>query len=157
VLHALDEFLAESNSKLLVVMPLKDERESKSTRPPRAAMLMECFEPTLTAEQLMARMDVVARHSTSALYNSVQYKRIPGRWIWVPLAAVQEGLGGKARAIIGAVVLGLAALIAMLILVPYPLKMEAKGQLLPRDRRWVFTPEEGRVVAFPPEVVPGAT
>jgi hypothetical protein len=157
VLHALDEFLAESNSKLLVVMPLRDERETKSTRPPRAAMLMECFEPILTAEQLMARMDVVARHATSALYNAVQYKRIPGRWIWVPLAAVQEGLGGKVRAIMGAVALGLAALIAMLVLVPYPLKMEAKGQLLPRERRWVYTPVEGRVMAFPPEIVPGAT
>jgi hypothetical protein len=156
VLHALDEYLAESNSKLLVVMPLKDERESKSTRPPRACLLMECFEPALTAEQLIARMDVVARHATSALYNAVQYKRIPGRWIWVPLAAVQEGLGGKVRAIMSAVALGLAALIAMLILVPYPLKMEAKGQLLPRERRWIFTPMEGRVTAFPPEVVPGA-
>jgi hypothetical protein len=157
VLHALDEFLAESNSKLLVIMPLRDERESKSTKPPRAALMMECFEPSLTAEQLIARMDVVARHSTSALYNAVQYKRIPGRWIWGPLAAVQEGLGGKARAIMSGVALGLAALIALLVLVPYPLKMEAKGRVLPRDRRWIFTPVEGRVMAFPPEVVPGAT
>ena len=39
VLKALDDYLAESPSKLLVVMPLKDEREkeTKSKKPPRAA------------------------------------------------------------------------------------------------------------------------
>src|SRR5262249_46915877 len=45
VLHALDAYLAESNSKLLVVLPLRDEREKESKNPPRSALLMECFEP----------------------------------------------------------------------------------------------------------------
>jgi hypothetical protein len=155
VLEALDGFLAESNSKLLVIMPLRDEREKESKRPPRAALIMECFEPSVTAEQLIARMEVVARHATSALYNSVEHKRIPGRWVWVPLARVQEGLGGKARAIMTLIALGLALLIAMFVLVPYPLKMEAKGQLLPQERRWLYSPVEGKVVQFPREIEPG--
>src|SRR5205807_5684567 len=44
VYKALDAFLAESNSKLLVVMPLRDEREAESKKPPRSAIMMECFE-----------------------------------------------------------------------------------------------------------------
>src|SRR5690606_16500437 len=35
-----------------------------------------------------------------------------------------------------------------LAIVPYPLKMEAKGQLLPKKRGWVFAPVPGHVVDF---------
>src|SRR5581483_435397 len=44
VLHALDNYLAESNSKLLVVLPLKDECEETNKKKSRSALMMECFE-----------------------------------------------------------------------------------------------------------------
>ena len=72
VLHALDDFLAESNSKLLVVLPLKDEREIENEKPARSAMMMECFDPSASPEQLVARLEVVGRHSANALYNAVR-------------------------------------------------------------------------------------
>src|SRR5207245_3286535 len=70
VLHALDNYLAESNSKLLVILPLKDDREAESKKPPRSAMMMECFDPAAAPDQLIARLEVVGRHATSALYNA---------------------------------------------------------------------------------------
>ncbi|HTU91227.1 MAG TPA: hypothetical protein VMF69_14200, partial [Gemmataceae bacterium] len=97
VLTALDGYLAESNSKLLVVQPLRDERET-GRRPPRSALVMECFEPPAEPQQLIARLDVVSRHATPALYNAVEHRRIPGRWVWQPLAQLQDGIGGKAKA-----------------------------------------------------------
>lgn len=155
VLKALDNYLAESNSKLLVVLPLRDEREGEnSKKPARSALMMECFDPPASSEQLLARLEVVARHATSALYNAHEHRRIPMRFLWVPLAKVQDGLGGKARAIGLAIAAGVAALVAALVLVPYPLKMDAKGQLLPMERRYVYAPREGRVEAF--RVTPGA-
>jgi hypothetical protein len=156
VLEALDAYLAESNSKFLVITPLKDEREEESKKPPRSALVMECFDPSTSTEQLMARMDVVGRHATSAMYNAVEHRRIPGRWIWKPIAQVQEGLGGKARAIGLGIAAGVVALAAALVFVPYPLKMEAKGQLLPQERRWIYSPVEGRVVRFAEGVDAGA-
>jgi multidrug efflux pump subunit AcrA (membrane-fusion protein) len=153
VLKALDDYLAESASKLLVVLPLKDERESESKRPPRSCLTMECFDPSATPEQLIARLEVVGRHATGALYNASEHRRIPMRFIWGPLAKVQEGLGGKARAIALGVAAALAALVAILVFVPYPLKMDAKGNILPRERRWVFPPVPGQVVKF--KVNPG--
>ena len=69
---ALDGYLAESNSKLLVVMPLRDEREAESKRPARSALMMECFEPSTAPEQLIARMEVVGKHTTTAVYNAVK-------------------------------------------------------------------------------------
>ncbi len=153
VLDALDHYLAESASKLLVVQPLKDDREKDSKRPPRAALVMECFDPPAEPQQLIARMDVIARHSTAALYNAVEHHRIPMRFLWMPIAAIQEGLGGKAKAIILGVAMLVTILIASLILVPYPLKMSATGQVLPQVRRKVFTPVSGTVRRF--DVQPG--
>lgn len=146
VQKALDAYLAESNSKLLVVLPLKDEREGQDTKKkPRSALIMECFEPASSPEQLFARLEVIGRHAATALYNSVEHRRIPMRFVWMPLAAVQEGLGGKTQAIIYAVSAAVVLLILTLIFVPYPLKMDASGQLLPEVRRWVYTPNKGIV------------
>jgi hypothetical protein len=155
---ALDAYLAESGSKLLVIQPLRDDREgdakSKERKPPRSALVMECFEPPPDTQQLIARLDVVGRHSASALYNAVEHRRIPMRFLWMPLAKLQEGLGGKARAIGTLILLGLVVLISVLVLVPYPLKMEAKGSLVPKARRIVFAPAAGHVIKF--NVEPGA-
>jgi hypothetical protein len=148
VLDALDAYLAESNSKLLVIMPLKDERESESKKPARSALMMECFDPSSAPEQLVARLEVVGRHATSALYNAVEHRRIPMRWIWMPIAKVQEGLGGKARAITYGITAAVILLIGAMVFVPYPLKMKAKGNLLPVERQWVYAPMAGKIEEF---------
>lgn len=153
VLTALDAYLAESNSKLLAIQPLKDERES-GRRPPRSALVMECFEPPAEPQQLLARLDVVARHSTPALYNAVEHRRIPGRWVWQPLAQLQDGIGGKAKAISAAVVGLVSFLLAALFLVPYELKMDSTGKLVPQARRVVYAPTGGHVLEF--KVEPGS-
>jgi hypothetical protein len=154
VMKALDEYLTESNSKLLVVLPLKDERDKDTTRKPRSALMMECFEPQATPEQLVARLEVVGKHAAPALYNAVEHRRIPMRFLWVPLAKVQEGLGGKARAIMAAVVAGLLALAAVMYFVPYQLKMDATGKLLPEERLNIYSPGKGYIDDI--DVQPGA-
>ncbi|HEV3262462.1 MAG TPA: hypothetical protein VG013_36760 [Gemmataceae bacterium] len=155
VLKGLDAYLSESNSKLLVVLPLRDEREEENKKPPRSALVMECFEPTAAPEQLLAQLEVIGRHASGALYNAIEHRRIPMRWVWLPLARVQEGLGGKARAIVAGIGAALLVLVAAMAVVPYPLKMDAKGQLLPQQRRWIYTPVPARVEGF--EVQPGST
>jgi hypothetical protein len=156
VLSALDAYLAESASKLLVVLPLKDERDGETKKLARAALIMESFDPPPTAEQHINRLEVVGQHATSALYNAVEYRRIPFRWVWMPIAKVQDGLGGKTRAIIYGIGAAVLLLTLMLLVVPYPLKMDAKGQLLPEERRWVYSPVDGTVIDFAPGLVTGS-
>ena len=110
VYKALDEYLAESNSKLLVVQPLIDERDTKNKAKARSALMVENFEITTDQEQQFARLEVIARHATPALYNAAEYRRIPMRFIWMPIAKVQDGLGGKTKAIITSVAVGLGPL-----------------------------------------------
>lgn len=156
VLHALDLYLAESNSKLLVVVPLKDDRQTDKKAKARSAIMMESFETNSTPEQAVAKLDVVGRHAAAALYNSAEYRRIPMRFLWLPLAKVQDGLGGKAKAILTLIMLGLGALIAAMIFIPYPLKMESVGQLLPILRAYVYPPVEGHVRDIPVALVSGS-
>lgn len=156
VLHALDKYLEEANSKVLVVMPLHDERDRDKKKLPRSALMMECFETNLQPEQLIARLEVVGRHACPALYNAQEYRRIPMRFIWLPLAYVQDGLGGKAKAITAAVTVGVALLLLAMIFVPFPLKMEADGNLLPIDRVQVFSNINGTVMEIKPGLKSGS-
>ncbi len=149
VLNALDSYLAESNSKLLVILPLKDERDTEGKKKARSALMMESFESTATGELAVGKLEVVGRHAASALYNSAEYRRIPMRFLWMPLAKLQDGLGGKAKAIATLAMLGLGMLVAALVFVPYPLRMEANGQLLPSQRVLLFAPYEGQIVSIP--------
>ncbi len=156
VLAALDAYLGESNSKILVVMPLADEREKERKRLARSALMMECFETNLQPEQLLSRLDVVGRHACPALYNAQEYRRIPMRFLWLPLAYVQDGLGGKAKAITAAVMAGLTILILAMIFVPFPLKMEANGPALPKDRVWIYATIPGKVEEIMPGLASGS-
>jgi hypothetical protein len=148
VLLALDDFLSESNSKLLVLQPLRDERQKDKPGPARSALLMECFETPEATEPLIARLDVVSRHATSALYNAVELHRIPLSWLWKPMAAVQSGLGGKKKAIITAIAAAVVGIAIAMVAVPYPLKMDANGHLLPVDRQKIFSPHPGTIRQF---------
>jgi hypothetical protein len=148
VLLSLDDFLAESNSKLLVVQPLRDERQKDKPGPARSALVMESFETQDNVEPLISRMDVVSRHATSALYNAVELHRIPLGWLWKPMAAIQAGLGGKTKAIIALIVVAVVGITVAMVAVPWQLKMDATGQLVPVDRQKVYPPHPGFVRDF---------
>jgi multidrug efflux pump subunit AcrA (membrane-fusion protein) len=146
VLAALDAYLAESNSKLLIVMPLRDEREKDRPPPWRAAWVAEAFEPAQAPAEVAARMDVLALHVTPALYNAVEHRRIPLRWLWRPLARVQDGLRGRRWIAWAAAAVALALLVGAMVTVTYPLRLDAKGHLVPVERQLVFAPVQGKVV-----------
>src|SRR5262249_53389474 len=72
-----------------------------------------------------------------------------------PVAKVQEGLGGKAKAIMTCAAVGLLLLVIALIVMPYPLRLEAKGQVLPINRAFVYPPMPVKIVEFPQHLKPG--
>ena len=154
VYEALDNYLAESNAKLLVLQPLRDKREqdkeTKEYKPgkARSALLMECYEPPEQPEPLFSRLDVIGRHAASAFYNALEMRKIPLSLLWKPILKVQEGLGGKARFYTALGTIAATVIILAMIFVPYELKMDAKGQLLPVERRTIFATRQGRVDKF---------
>jgi hypothetical protein len=155
VLKALDDYLSESTSKLLVVLPLRDDRETNKKNPPRSALMLESFDPPASTDQMIARLEVIGKHATAALYNSIEYRRIPFRFIWQPIAKLQDGLGGKAKAITLAVMVSLMVLLVSMVVVPYPLKMEAKGQVWPILRPNLYSPLPAEIQEFAPNLRTG--
>ncbi|MFO0935307.1 MAG: hypothetical protein U0798_02190 [Gemmataceae bacterium] len=146
VLHALDDYLAESQPKLLVVQPIRDsEREKDDRKPARSALMMELFNPPEQTDPYIQRLDLVGKHAAPALFNAAEMKRVPLKFLWWPIAKVQDGLGGKTRFYWTLGTVAAAILIACLILIPAPLKMEAKGELQPVNLRHVFAGKEGTV------------
>ncbi|MGL4421766.1 MAG: hypothetical protein ACRCZF_13950, partial [Gemmataceae bacterium] len=146
VLAALDDYLAESQPKLLVVTPIRDEREKDEKVPARSVVLLECFNPPENTDPILQRLEIVNKHAAPALYNAAEMKKIPLKPLWWPVLKVQEGLGGRARFITILAIVGLLALTAAMILVPSPLKMEAKGQLEPVEIGSIYAPAEGQLM-----------
>jgi hypothetical protein len=145
VSESLDEYLHESQPKLLVVQPIRDEREKDQTKPARSILVLESFNPPENPEPLIQRMEVIGKHAAPALYNAAEMRRIPLKPLWWPLAKLQEGVGGKAKFWGITALLLVAVLIGCLAAVPYPLRMEAKGQLLPVEIAQIFPTRAGVV------------
>ena len=162
VAKALDDYLAESQPKLLVVTPIRDEREKNNDKPARSVLLMEVFNPPEQTEALIQRLDVVGQHAASALYNAAELKRIPFKPLWWPVVKLQDGLGGKAKLYTVLALIGIALLTLAMMFVPYPLKMDAKGSYMPVHVMHVFPGEEAQVeeIMLLPgqrDIKPGAT
>ena len=162
VAKALDDYLAESQPKLLVVTPIRDEREKNNDKPARSVLLMEVFNPPEQTEALIQRLDVVGQHAASALYNAAELKRIPFKPLWWPVVKLQDGLGGKAKLYTILALIGIALLTLAMMFVPYPLKMDAKGSYMPVHVMHVFPGEEAQVeeIMLLPgqrDIKPGAT
>jgi hypothetical protein len=88
---------------------------------------------------------VVGAHAAPALYNAAELKRVPLKFLWWPLAKLQEGVGGRTKFFTLLALLLVAGLVGCLAAVPYPLRMEAKGQLLPVEIAQVFPKREAIV------------
>lgn len=145
VAHALDDYLHESQPKLLIVQPCRDEREKDKARPARAVLVMESFNPPEQTETLVQRLEIVTKHAAPALYNAAELKRVPLKFLWWPIAKLQEGIGGKRRFIAAGVAVLLAILVGVMVLVPASLRMDAKGQMLPVEITKIYLPREGEI------------
>ena len=108
--------------------------------------MMECFDRRHRRTDV-ARLEV----SAGTRHGPVQRRRVPPHSLPLPLAAVaklQDGLGGKAKAITFTVIIGVVVLILAMIFVPYPLKMKANGQVWPQQRPHIFPPFPGKILEF---------
>ena len=151
VARALDDYLHESQPKLLIVQPCRDEREKDTAKPARAVLVMECFNPPEQTEALMQRLEIVTKHAAPALYNAAELRRVPLKFLWWPIAKVQEGVGGKRRFIAGGIALLVAILIGVMAAPPSvppfgaQLRMDAKGQMQPVELAKIYPTREGVV------------
>ncbi len=90
-------------------------------------------------------MEVIARHTTSALYNATEMKKIPLGWMWKPILKLQEGLGGRTKLITYSIATAVVVVLVALCVIPWELKMDSKGMVLPRGRKTIYPSRAGIV------------
>jgi len=151
---ALQEYVDEAHSKMIAVLPLgrpkpdheaePDEREA--AEPPIGALVVEQIEDNRVAPALAQRIEVLCRHSSSALANAMEHQSLFLMPLWRMI--------GKSRVLVKARTLpktlsiagGVLAVFVVLLVWPARFEPYCKGTLEPVDRREVFAEVDGEVV-----------
>lgn len=152
---AVQEYVDDSHSKTVAVLPLfppgneeeEDDPDKREDPPaPIGALIVEQIEDARIPQRMIQRVDVVAKHSATALNNSLEHNSLFLMPVWRSIGKMQWVL--RARTLpktIAIAVTVLAALIALCV-VPYPFKANCPGNLQPVERQKVFAGLTGDVV-----------
>jgi len=151
---AVQQYVDESHSKTVAVLPLKrpnptedeenpDDREEPE--PPIGALIVEQIEDSRVPQTMLQRVDVVAQHSSTALANAVEHQNLFLMPLWRAIGKARWVLRArtlpKTLAIAGIVFV----LLAVLVFWPVDFELEGKGSLEPINRNDVFARIDGVV------------
>lgn len=151
---AVQEYVDEAHSKTVAILPLRrppppedDDPKKKRTAPeqPIGALIVEQIEDSRVTGSLTHRTEVVCKHSSTALANSLEHQNLFLMPVWRAL--------GKTRWIVEARTLpktlsiagGVLVLLLVLGLWPANFTMESKGTLEPVERHRIFAGIDGAV------------
>jgi multidrug efflux pump subunit AcrA (membrane-fusion protein) len=150
---ALNAYVDESHTKQIAVLPLRehDPHADDKTRDRRrenmlGAIVIEQLVDSRAPDGLMQRVDVVRRHSATALTNAQSHEGLflLPVWRFIGKSRVLVTARNLPKTILAAIALT-AAIIAMW-LVPWDFTVTADGKLLPETRANVFAAVDGRIV-----------
>jgi len=152
-----DEYVDESHSKAVVVIPLieplreEDKEDFKkrqdNKKKPIGALIVEQIENSALQSTLRQRVDLVEKHACVALANSLEHNnlflmplwRAIGRWSWVMKARTLP------KTILVAIIL--VTLLVGCFVFPYKFEVESDGKLLPVNRAEIFAQMDGDVAS----------
>ncbi len=150
-----DEYVDESHSKAVVVIPLieplreEDKEDYKkrmdNKKKPIGALIVEQIENSALQSTLRQRVELVEKHACVALNNALEHNnlflmpvwRAIGRWSWVMKARTLP------KTIL--VLILLVTLLVGLFVFPYKFEVEAEGQLIPVDKAEIFAQMDGDI------------
>jgi multidrug efflux pump subunit AcrA (membrane-fusion protein) len=113
------------------------------------AIVIEQLVDSRPPEGLLQRVDVVRRHSSTALTNAQSHEGLflLPLWRFIGKSRVLVAARNLPKTIAAAI--GIAIAIAALWLFPYDFTIVANGRLLPETRRYVFAALDGMVIDVP--------
>ncbi len=169
--EAVQEYVDESHSKTVAVLPLSrppkeetddpTEKAEMASEGPIGALIVELIEDSRVPAKMRQRVDVVAQHSATALANALEHHNLFLMPVWKTLGKSKWLIQGSRlpKTTIASILVVVAIL--FLALWPADFEIEAKGTLEPVDRRDVYAEVDGRVVEVPVKhgqvVEPGQT
>ena len=153
---AVNEYVDESHTKQIAVLPLReydphadDKTRDKKRENMLGAIVIEQLVDSRAPDGLMQRVDVVRRHSATALTNAQSHEGLflLPVWRFIGKSRVLVTARNLPKTILASIAL-LAAIIAMW-LVPWDFTVTADGKLLPETRANVFAAVDGRIIDVP--------
>jgi multidrug efflux pump subunit AcrA (membrane-fusion protein) len=150
---AVQDYVDEAHSKTVAVLPLKrpeppeedDPKKRPALQPCIGALIVEQIEDSRVPASMLPRVDVVCRHSSTALANSLEHQSLFLMPVWRAIGhsrwIVQARTLPKTLSITAAIV----AVIVFLCVFPANLDMESKGTLEPVVFRNIYAPIDGDV------------
>jgi len=159
--RALDTYIDESHTKMMVLLPLRRpkrsyevrqtvtgeaDEESNEANEIVGVLVVEQIESNLPEELLRSRTDLVYEHSARALTNSVDHSRIPLMPVW--RAAGKMGWMIRARSLPKSVIIlaVLLVVVVSLFVIRKDFNIESRGALQPVTKKDVFVPIDGTVI-----------
>lgn len=149
--EAVQDYVDESHTKTLAVLPLKRQSEASEDQdrpePPEVigALIVEQIEENRFREGALQRIEVVQEHSETALANSLEHNNLFLMPLWRQLGrakwVVQARTLPKTIAICTAILLSITALAV----VPADFDLRGEGQLVAQVQRDVWVPVTGDV------------
>jgi multidrug efflux pump subunit AcrA (membrane-fusion protein) len=150
---AVEEYVDEAHSKMIAVLPLgrpkpdqeidRDERDD--AEPPVGALIVEQIEDNRMAPALLQRVDVVCRHSSTALANAMEHQSLFLMPLWRAIGKSRFLV--KARTLPKTISISVAVVVLLVLLAVWPARfmLHSKGTLEPVNRRDVFAIADGVV------------
>lgn len=143
---AIEEYVDESHSKNVAVLPLTrpeppeedDPKKREDPEPPIGALIVEQIEDSRVPQSMVQRVEVVCRHSSTALANAMEHQNLFLMPLWRTIGKAKWML--RARTLPKTLTIAGLVLVVLLALVIWPadFEMTSKGRLEPVDRSDVF-------------------
>jgi len=149
---AVNAYVDESHTKQIAVLPLReiDPHADDKSRPGArenmlGAIVIEQLVDSRPPDGLLQRVDVVRRHSATALTNAQSHEGLflLPLWRFIGRSRVLVTARNLPKTILAAILL--AGAVAAMCLVPYDFTVTADGKLLPEIRGNVFAPYNGTI------------
>ncbi len=152
---AVQEYVDDSHSKTVAVLPLfppgndeeEDDPDKRDDSPaPIGALIVEQIEDARIPQRMIQRVDVVAKHSATALTNSLEHNSLFLMPVWRAIGKQKWIL--RARTLPKTIAIAVTVLVVLIALcvVPYPFKAQCPGNLEPIERGKVFAGVDGNVI-----------
>lgn len=155
---ALELYVDESGSKAVIITLLyKPDQEQQGTpakdrdRAPFGCLVAEQIGDEMASTDAHARTEVVSRHASTALWNAAEVDKIFMRPVLKVMGSPWRFFRGRTLAKILGVAGAILAVLLILTFVPWELRIQGQGRLLPEQRPITYAPVAGIVVEVPVE------
>jgi multidrug efflux pump subunit AcrA (membrane-fusion protein) len=161
--EALDEYVDESHTKTLAILPLRRpkrpdaaretvtgeaDEESNEANEIIGAMVVEQIESDLPEEVLRSRSDLIYEHAARALTNAVDHNRVFLMPLWKTVGKARWLTTARNLPKTVAALIALFVILVALLVVPADFQPKSDGALQPTEKKDVFVSVDGRVENF---------